>query len=74
MLSILVDMDKSHSTAGVAKALGISKKTLLRWLGAGKIAEPKQTVNMGRVDARVWSAADLERARLVKEQHYRKRS
>ena len=72
-MSILMDMEKSQSTAEVAKALGISKKTILRWLWNGKIAEPKQAVNMGRVDARVWSAADLERARAYKEQNYRKR-
>jgi predicted site-specific integrase-resolvase len=69
-----MDIQKSHSTAEAAKVLGISKKTLLRWLWGGKIAEPKQSVNMGRVDARIWTAADLERARAFKEQNYRKRS
>ncbi len=64
----------SYSTAEVAKAIGVSKKTLLRWLWEGKLAEPKQTVNMGRVDARVWSGADLARARAFREEHYRKRS
>jgi predicted site-specific integrase-resolvase len=67
-------MNNARSTAEVAKAIGISKKTLLRWLWGGKLSEPKQAVNMGRVDARVWSAADLERARKFKEEHYRKRS
>lgn len=73
-MSILADMGKSHSTAEVAKAIGVSKKTLLRWLWGGKLAEPKETVNMGYVDARIWSAADLERARAFKEERYRKRS
>lgn len=73
-MSILVDMNEAHSTAEVAKAIGVRKKTLLRWLWAGRIDEPKQAVNMGHVDARVWSAADLERARRFKEGHYRKRS
>jgi phage antirepressor YoqD-like protein len=67
-------MKVSHSTAEVAKAIGVSKKTLLRWLWDSKIAEPKQTVTMGHVDARIWSAADLERARTYKLGHYRKRS
>jgi excisionase family DNA binding protein len=65
-------MSTSYSTAEVAKAIGVSKKTLLRWLWDGKLAEPKQT--MGRVDARVWSAADLQRAKTFREQRYRKRS
>jgi len=73
-MSILRDMKASHSTAEVAKAIGVSKKTLLRWLWGGRLAEPKQTVTMGHVDARVWSAADLERARAFRERNYRKRS
>jgi len=73
-MSILMDMAASYSTAEVAKVIGVSKKTLLRWLWDGKVAEPKQTVTMGRVDARIWSAADLERARAFKEGNYRKRS
>lgn len=73
-MSILRDMEESLSTAEVAKALGVSKKTLLRWLWAGSLAEPAQTVSMGRIDARIWSAADVARAKTFKEEHYRKRS
>jgi hypothetical protein len=30
----------SHSTVAVARSVGISKKTLLRWLGNGRVPEP----------------------------------
>ena len=73
-MSILGDMSEAHSTAEAAKAIGVSKKTLLRWLWDGKVAEPKQIVKMGHVDARVWSEKDLARAKKYKEEHYRKRS
>lgn len=72
LMSILVDMSQMYSTAQVATAIGVSKKTLLRWLWSGKVAEPKQTV--GSLESRVWTQADLNRAKLYREQNYRKRS
>jgi hypothetical protein len=66
-------MKASYSTSEVAKAVGVDKSTLLRWLYAGKLAEPKSEVFAG-VSSRVWSAADLARAKAFKEQKYRKRS
>lgn len=67
-------MTVSYTTAAVAKAIGVSKKTLLRWLWDSKLPEPKQRVTVGSIENRVWSAADLERARKFREQNYRKRS
>jgi len=66
-------MKTSYSTVEVAKAIGVDKSTLLRWLYAGKLAEPKHET-FGGVDSRIWTARDLERARAYKEQSYRKRS
>ena len=66
-------MKASYSTAEVAKEIGVSKNTLLRWLYAGTLPEPKREV-FGGVENRVWSAKDLERAKAYKEQNYRKRS
>ena len=66
-------MKTSYSTVEVAQAIGVDKSTLLRWLYAGKLAEPRHET-FGGVDSRVWSAKDLERARAYKEQNYRKRS
>jgi DNA-binding transcriptional MerR regulator len=69
-----MDMKKpSYSTAEVAAAIDVSKKTLLRWLYAGKLPEPKHE-SFGGVESRIWSEADLERARVFRELHYRKRS
>jgi predicted site-specific integrase-resolvase len=66
-------MKTIYSTAEVARAIGVNKTTLLRWLYAGKLQEPKHET-FGGVESRVWSAADLERAKAFKEQRYRKRS
>ncbi len=66
-------MKAEYSSSEVAKLIGVSKRTLLQWLYAGKLAEP-QSKTFGGVSSRVWSAADLERARAFKESSYRKRS
>lgn len=69
-LSIVVGMKQIYSTAQVAAAIGVDKKTLLRWLWSGKVAEPKQTMG----NSRVWTEADLDHAKHFRERHYRKRS
>jgi hypothetical protein len=66
-------MKQTYSTAEVARMIGVSKNTLLRWLYAEKLPEPK-TVTFGGVESRVWSDSDLNRAKLYREQNYRKRS
>jgi hypothetical protein len=54
-----------YTTAQVAKAVGVSKNTLLKWLYSGVLAEPKRS-RVGGVSWRVWSERDLERARKLK--------
>ncbi|MCU1286383.1 MAG: hypothetical protein JWO13_2733 [Acidobacteriales bacterium] len=61
----------AYSTAQVAKKIGVVKKTLLRWLEAGKLPEPKRHENGGQ-SIRLWTDRDLERARRFKEANYRK--
>jgi DNA-binding transcriptional MerR regulator len=73
-MDIHIFMTRGYSTAQVAKTIGVSKTTLLRWLREGQIAEPNRETTFGGIESRVWSAADLERARRFKEEHYRKRS
>ena len=51
--------------------LGVHKVTLQRWLLSGKVKEPRRIRN-GGVDARVWTARDVERVRKWKAAHYRK--
>jgi predicted site-specific integrase-resolvase len=62
---------KNYSTAKVASDVGVSKLTLIRWLMAGKIKEPRR-VKQGGVELRLWTASDLERARKYKIENYRK--
>jgi predicted site-specific integrase-resolvase len=62
---------RNYSTAEVARTVDVDKKTLLRWLWAGKIAEPKHHSNGGQ-DVRIWTERDLQRVRRFKEANYRK--
>jgi predicted site-specific integrase-resolvase len=66
-------MKNSFSTSEVAKAVGVDKSTLLRWLYAGKLPEPKHETFAG-VESRIWTDQDIERAKKYREQNYRKRS
>ena len=68
-MSIVMDMARLYSTAEVATAIGVTKKTLLRWLWSGKLKEPAQKMGTSRV----WSEADLNRAKRYGESS-RKRS
>ena len=62
---------QTYSTAQVARVVGVDKQTLLRWLWAGKVPEPKRREDGGQV-VRIWAERDLERVRRYKEGHYRK--
>jgi hypothetical protein len=65
-------MKPTYSTAQVAAAISVDKSTLLRWLYAGKIKEPKKQT-FGGVSSRIWSEKDLERVKKYREERYRKR-
>ena len=60
-----------YSTVQVARIIGINKTTLLRWLYAGRVPEPKHVTYAGQ-DLRMWTEDDLKRARRYKEKNYRK--
>ena len=61
----------THSTAEVATAVGVSKRTLMRWLKDGK-ARPTIVVPMNGRALRRWTDRDVERVRKYKEANYRK--
>jgi hypothetical protein len=61
----------TFSTVQVARTIGVHKLTLLRWLHAGRLAEPPK-VDAGGQEVRVWSAEDVARAKKFKAAHYRK--
>ena len=56
---------KGYNTAKVAKVIGVSKNTLLRWLYEGKLKEPRR-VKAPRQEWRVWTKKDIRRARKLR--------
>ena len=50
------------STEQVAKVLGISKSALSRYILAGKVGAPPETM-AGGIRMRLWSESDIERLR-----------
>ena len=68
---MVVHIMARYSTNQVAAAVGVHKSTLLRWLYAGRLAEPA-IVDTPTSVIRVWSDADLTRVKRYKEQNYRK--
>jgi predicted site-specific integrase-resolvase len=62
---------RTLSTVQVARAVGVHKVTLQRWLLDGKLREPRR-VKQGGVDLRVWTDQDVDRVRKYKAAHYRK--
>jgi predicted DNA-binding transcriptional regulator AlpA len=57
-----VQMNKSYTTAEVAKMLKISTRTLYRYLYDGLVPEPHM-VSFGRLKARAWSDKDIRHAK-----------
>jgi hypothetical protein len=49
----------------------VDKQTLLRWLWAGKIPEPRLIENGGQ-KIRLWTDGDVKKVRTYKEANYRK--
>lgn len=62
---------RTYSTKQVAQMVGINRVTLQRWLLSGKLREPRRIRN-GGIDARIWTARDVERVKKYKASHYRK--
>ena len=59
-----------YSTAEVARIVGVHKVTLVRWLLAGRLEEPRRSSLGGQV-LRLWSDRDLARAKAFKNANYR---
>jgi hypothetical protein len=62
--------EQIYSTAVVARMIGVHKVTLVRWLLAGRLAEPRRSSFGGQV-LRLWSERDLARAKAFKDANYR---
>ena len=64
-------MPRTYTTQQVADAIGVSKKSVLRWLRAGKIREPRR-FRFDGPSYRIWSERDLQAALNYKQHFYRK--
>jgi excisionase family DNA binding protein len=62
---------KLLTTREAARAAGIGRVTLQRWIRAGKIRAPKARLQNG-VGVRLWSSADIANLRRVKDKIFRK--
>ncbi|MGA8873442.1 MAG: helix-turn-helix domain-containing protein [Candidatus Acidiferrales bacterium] len=56
---------KTYSTGDAAKKIGVSRQTLQEWISSNRLPLPKLQ-KVGRVSIRLWSEADIERARKFK--------
>ena len=62
-------MTRRYTTKQVAKAIDVGYQTLLRWLYAKKVAEPERLI-LGGTNLRLWTKADIQRARQYKAKGY----
>jgi len=60
---------RRYTTKEVAQAIGVGYQTLLRWLYAGKLAEPERMI-LGGANIRLWTKDDIKRARQYKVKGY----
>jgi predicted site-specific integrase-resolvase len=56
------------STMQVAKAVGIDRVTLERWLSSGRVKMPK-TIRIGARDFRLWTEIDVARLKKYSAAH-----
>jgi len=64
-MPIYIGTMKAHTTPEVAKLAGVHLRTLHRWLERGLLPEPKRG-EIGGLAVRIWTKADIERARKIK--------
>jgi predicted DNA-binding transcriptional regulator AlpA len=58
-------MERYSTTKQVAELVGIGHQTLLRWIYAKDVAEPKVII-LGRMKLRLWTKDDIRRVRKYK--------
>ena len=64
-------MNQRIATAEAAKAVGIDRITLQRWIRDSKVKAPTPVLRDGRA-VRLWSLGDIAKLRKVKERIHRK--
>ncbi len=58
-------MPQVYSTSEAAKRIGVSRQTIQAWIDRKRIPTPKLT-KVGGVSIRLWTNADIKRARRFK--------
>jgi excisionase family DNA binding protein len=56
---------KTYTTGEAASEIGVSRQTLQSWIAGGKVPVPK-AIEVGNVTVRLWTKADIERAKKFK--------
>jgi DNA-binding transcriptional MerR regulator len=59
---------EGFSTSEIAAEIGVHPATLKKWLSTGQLREPRR-IKAGGCNIRVWTRADLARARALKAAH-----
>lgn len=54
------------STSEVAKLVGVSVDTIYRWVREGRLEDPER-IRIGKLEVRVWTEQDLQRALTLRE-------
>jgi excisionase family DNA binding protein len=54
------------STSEVAKLVGVSVDTIYRWVREGRLEDPER-IKIGKLEVRVWTEQDLQRALSLRE-------
>jgi len=54
-----------YTTPEAAKLVGVSRQTLQAWV-KGRMIPPPELIEIGHVSVRLWSTADIQRARRFK--------
>ena len=69
--TVVLVSQPTKTTEEAAKAVGMGRVTLQRWIAAGKVRAPKTQLIDGH-GVRLWSEEDISRLRKSKEEIYRK--
>jgi excisionase family DNA binding protein len=56
---------KTFTTSQAAEQIGVSRQTLQTWIAAGEIEAPA-LIGEGKATLRLWTKADIEKARKFK--------
>jgi excisionase family DNA binding protein len=65
MIKASLMKSKTYTTAEAAAMIGVSRQTLYAWMASGQIDSPT-TIQLGKRSMRLWSKADIARARKLK--------